>query len=296
MDRSKVDKAEFITRQFHRTHNKRFENYALTRIWHGINSTEVKMVTQQYVIRDEGCSLLDAYFPQFNIGIEVDEAQHKAEENAAADRLRERDVIRAIGCRIYRIDVTRDIHLIHEQCDAIIRIIRDGINKPGYETCNMDDEYTPHRYIEKGYISLEDNAAFRKQIDALQCFGIYYKSSWTGGENHPLLDDVLIWFPKMHARREWINVLDETESTIYETNEDFTKNEEMIPIWLSGKRQKRYTFVYSKDSLGMVLYRFKGVFELDQEATKLEKRAVWRRTEESVKTINTILKGNRQLL
>lgn len=61
-----ISKAEFITRQFQRTHNKRFENYVLTRIWHGVNSTDVKMITQQYVIREDGCALLDAYFQQFN--------------------------------------------------------------------------------------------------------------------------------------------------------------------------------------------------------------------------------------
>ena len=287
-----ISKAEFITRQFHRTHNKRFENYVLTRIWHGVNSTDVKMITQQYVIREDGCALLDAYFPQFNIGIEVDEAQHKIKENEKADKQRERDVVQAIGCKIYRVDVTREIDDIHKQCDEIVSIIKNKMNVSEFEPWNIEEDYSPKRFIKKGSISLEDNAAFRKQTDALKCFGIYYKASWTGGEKHPIYEDVLIWFPKMHARKEWINTLTEDETIIYEENEDQIKNKNSVDIWVNKERHTRYVFSYSKDSLGMVLYRFKGVFELDVEATKSENRAVWKRTGLKVKTIDKVLKGN----
>ena len=288
-----ISKAEFITRQFQRTHNKRFENYVLTRIWHGVNSTDVRMITQQYVIREDGCALLDAYFPQFNIGIEVDEAQHKIKENEKADKQRERDVVQAIGCKIYRVDVTVDIDNIHKQCDEIINIIKNKMNVPEFESWNIEKDYSPERFIKKGFISLEDNAAFRKQTDALRCFGIYYKASWTGGENHPIYDDVFIWFPKMYARKEWVNILAENETIIYETNEDPIKNKECIDKWINQERHTRYVFSYAKDSLGMVLYRFKGVFELDVEATKGENRAAWKRTDDSVETINKVLKGNK---
>lgn len=43
----------------------------------------------------------------------------------------------------------------------------------------------------------------------------------------------------------------------------------------------------------MILYRFKGVFELDREATISENRAVWKRTGDTVKTIEQVLKGNK---
>ncbi|BCZ45837.1 hypothetical protein psyc5s11_19040 [Clostridium gelidum] len=288
-----ISKSEFITRQFQRTHNKRFENYVLTRIWHGINSTDIKMITQQYVIRDDGCALLDAYLPQFNIGIEVDEAQHKIESHVKADSQSEKDVIQAIGCQIYRVDVTVGIDDIHKQCDEIISIIKNKMKYSEFESWDIEEEYSPERYIKKGFISLEDNAAFRKQTEALKCFGIYYKSSWTGGENHPTYDDVFIWFPKMHARKEWINILVENETIIYETNEDSIKNKEFVDKWINQKRNIRYVFTYAKDSLGMVLYRFKGVFELDKEATIHENRAVWKRTGDTVKTIDQVLKGNK---
>jgi hypothetical protein len=244
-------------------------------------------------MRDDGCALLDAYFPQLNIGIEVDEAQHKINDNIKADRCREKDVIRAIGCDIYHIDVTHSILDIHRRCDEIIKLIKDRMNSTDFEIWDTDNEYAPDRFIQKGCMSTNDNPAFRKHIDALKCFGIYYKASWTGGEPHPVHDDVLIWFPKIHARKEWINVIDDEETTIYEKNEDPKKTEETISIWLSEPRQKRYVFVYSKDSLGMVLYRFKGVFELDKQATISESCAVWRKVCDVVETTDQILKGTK---
>lgn len=251
------------------------------------------MVAQQYVLLESGCALLDAYFPQFNIGIEVDEAQHKTEINHVLDKKRERDVIRAIGCTVLRVDVTRGISEIHMACDQIVSIIKHKMMSSTYDPWNIESEYGSKRHIDRGYISVNDNVAFRKQIHALECFGIYYKSSWTGGETHPTEDDVHIWFPKIHARRDWINELDENEETIYEKNEDSKKNEETINKWITSKRTKRYVFVYSKDSLGLVLYRFKGVFELDKAETLNRRMAVWRKICDTVVTTLDVLKGKK---
>ena len=130
-----MDKKDFILRQFQRTHSKRYENYILTRIWHGINSLDVKMITQQYVKREESkCALLDAYFPQFNIGIEVDEGHHKHSDSIVLDELREKDVIKATNCMILRIDATLDIEKIHEDCDKTVSFIKEKMNEPQFKT------------------------------------------------------------------------------------------------------------------------------------------------------------------
>jgi len=44
----------------------------------------------------------------------------------------------------------------------------------------------------------------------------------------------------------------------------------------------------------MVLYRFKGVFQLDKEATEKESQAIWRKIEDKVETTNQILRGKKQ--
>lgn len=166
------------------------------------------------------------------------------------------------------------------------------MDKFEYEPWNIENEYSPDKYIKKGnYFNY--NAAFRKMTDVLECFGIYYKAFQQGVCNHPTDKDILIWFPKMYARKEWINVINENEDIIYEMNENEEKNRDYIDIWINTKRKKRYVFVYTKDSLGMVLYRFKGIFELDENATKKENKAVWIRTGDTVETIENIIKGNK---
>ena len=49
---------------------------------------------------------------------------------------------------------------------------------------------------------------------------------------------------------------------------------------LEGKEKDltiRYVFTYYKDSSGMNMYRFKGIFEVDKEATVKEQKRVWRK-------------------
>lgn len=293
MSKITYSKENFITRQLQRTHNKRFENYALTRIWHGINSIDIKMVTQQYVILEKGCALLDAYFPQFNIGIEVDESHHFIEENITADKIRQKDVIRALNCVIYRIDVTLPFQEIHEQCDRVIQEIRTRMLSDKFEPWNLEEEFSEDKYIRNGFMTIGDNPIFRRQVDVLKCFGIYYKATWTGGENHPILDKVFIWFPKMYGSKEWINEFNYDETVIYEHNIDPIKNKEVMEQWLHMERSIRYVFVYAKDSLGRVLYRFKGVYQLDYEETKNRGKAVWCRISDRVDTIDEVLKGKK---
>lgn len=285
-----MDKKEFITRQFHRTHSKRFENYILTRIWHGIDSLDVKMVTQQYVKREEcKCALLDAYFPQFNIGIEVDEGHHKHLDNIALDELRERDVIKATSCRIFRVDATLDVERIHEKCDEIASFIREKMNEPQFKPWDMG-EYDPQTYIKRGYVSAEEGAAFRRITDALKCFGIYYDGYQRATIQHPTLSNVEICFPKLFNFGEWINSIDASEETIYEKNADPDKNEKQLTRWVENEKNVRYVFAFSKDSLGLTLYRFKGEFTLNKEATLRKGMAVWERTSLVLPTTKEILK------
>jgi hypothetical protein len=165
-----------------------------------------------------------------------------------------------------------------------VKHIINNYNAADIEPWDIETEYSHQKYIDKGFISTEDNAAFRTIVDALKCFGLDYKGVWSGGINHPFYSDVLIWFPKLYSKGEWLNDINETENIIYEQNVDKQKNKDSLKAWLSARRTKRIVFAYSKDSLGFTLYRFKGLFELDQEATKLHERAVWRKTSETVET------------
>ena len=79
-------------------------------------------MTQKYVKRTlngtSGYASIDLYFPQFNIGIEVDEAHHISQEEL--DRLRTEDIVSAIdGYNERRIIVS----------NRTILEINDDINK-----------------------------------------------------------------------------------------------------------------------------------------------------------------------
>ena len=72
-----MKKYNFIKKQLSKTNKKNDENYVVSRIWHLLNNPDVKMITQQYIVRDvetKTYALADIYFPQINMIIEIDDA------------------------------------------------------------------------------------------------------------------------------------------------------------------------------------------------------------------------------
>lgn len=287
IDREMNDKREYIARQLARTHNKKYENYVVTRIWHKLDRLDVKLVTQQYVSRSNGHALIDLFFPQIDLFIEVDEGQHLKEINLTEDKLRERDIISATENHIVRIDVTKSMEDIHKQTDDIVLKIQKLIEdqKNSFVPWNLTEEYDPQTYIDKGKISLEDNVAFKTCKDACNCFGYNYKNFQRGGIRHPYKNDTLIWFPKLYPHGEWINNISSIGNTILERNKDKIKNDEFMEKWLKSERNVRIVFAQGKDALGFMRYRFKGVFKINREKTELEQCAVWEKISDQVDTI-----------
>lgn len=95
---------DHFIRQIHRTEYKRHENFVLGALIHDGLIQELLVTTQQYVrLGDEGYALVDIYFPQLGIAVEVDEPHHDAHRNA--DLERERYIRDALACDVIRIDV-----------------------------------------------------------------------------------------------------------------------------------------------------------------------------------------------
>jgi len=74
---------------------------------------DVNFVTQQFVMRPTGYALADLYIPQIGLFVEVDEGRHKTEYNVSEDEIRDKDVVAATNNEIVRIDVTKDLLVIH---------------------------------------------------------------------------------------------------------------------------------------------------------------------------------------
>lgn len=280
-----MNKLEFISRQFAKAETKKFEHYVVTRIWHLLNNSDVKIVTQQFVSRPNGRAMTDMYFPQIGVHIEVDEGFHKKQIDA--DKIREADIINATEHELFRVDVTKSVEDIHCAIDEIVSFIKIKVqNSTDFKPWDLDKEQNPQTYIEKGYIDLEDDVAFRTMVDAANCFGLNIKPKgiWTGGAKHPIEPNTLIWFPKLYQNNKWNNRISGDDEIITEKNESEDEAEKHIKSVIEKAPHTRITFAKVKSPLGDVMYRFKGKYQLDLEATSTNLGLVWKRIATRVKT------------
>lgn len=88
-----LSKSEYLYKMFSkRTKNKDRENYIINRIWSLLNDDRIFPITQQQIMRTNQKfkrALVDLYFPQINLGIEVDEDHHLSNSNKDFDRFRD---------------------------------------------------------------------------------------------------------------------------------------------------------------------------------------------------------------
>lgn len=101
---------EQIRRTFHLKKNqknfrvKKHENYVITNLLHDERLRDLKPVTQYYVpLSDANYALIDIYYPQINLAIEVDEPHHL--ENKAADLARQKAIEEKLQCKFIRFNV-----------------------------------------------------------------------------------------------------------------------------------------------------------------------------------------------
>lgn len=281
-----MNKLEFITRQLAKTIKKNYENYVVTRIWHKLDNINIKFITQQYVSRGEGkYAYTDMYFPQLNLHIEVDEPHHKL--NIDADKVREADIVNITNHRIIRVDINEDLVSIHCQIDNIVKEINLMIQSFGdkFIPWDIEKELNPETYVELGYISIQDNVAFTKSFEACNCFGLNYKGLQRGGANHPIEVDTFIWLPKLYPNGEWDNTMSFNEDIIFEKAAVTNNKYYGRPININSvKRKKRIVFAKVRGPLGDIMYRFKGLFELDEKESTNKNCFAWRKISDTVKT------------
>jgi very-short-patch-repair endonuclease len=278
-----VDKIEYISRQFSKAQHKKYEHYVVTRIWHLLNDLSLKIVTQQYVTRPEGRAMTDLYFPQLRLHIEIDEGFHKLQ--IELDKLREADIVNATGHEILRVNVTRDIKSINQDIQEIIQTIRrKKAELTGFKTWDIEKEMSAQTYIDKGFIDLADDCSFRTILEALKCFGINYKGVQFVAIKHPLEEGTIIWFPKLYANEEWDNSISDDESLISEISKSPDKAMKHIEKIKASPYHRRIVFARVKSPLGDIMYRFKGLYEIDMLSSAKSDRLFWKKVSGRVKT------------
>ncbi len=142
----------------------------------------------------------------------------------------------------------------------------------------------PIRWIEKRRISVDDKVAFRKSVDACRCMGLNYKGFQRGGADHPFEANTLVWFPKLYPNGVWDNRLDEKSAVITERCVDPARRKRHVERLLASPLKRRVVFARVRGSLGYVMYRFRGVFRLQEKATTERGGVVWKRISKTAKT------------
>lgn len=279
-----MDKLQYLVRQIAKTNKKNYENYVVTRIWHRLDNLEIKFVTQQYIAKSDGnYALTDMYFPQLGLHVEVDEPHHHRQ--ISEDIIREQDIVNVTQHEIIRIDISKGIDAIHGQIEGLVQKIIQRISDLGdnFVPWDLKKEHDPHTFLDLGYIDVKDNVAFERSVDAVNCFGYNHKGFQRAGIRHPIEKGTKIWFPKLYPNDGWINKITSDEQLITERPADPAKIQEHMNQYLTNP-EKRIVFARVKGPLGDTMYRFKGIYDVDQSASIDKQCMVWKRIAERVKT------------
>lgn len=295
-------KLDYMARLFRKIRNKRFESYAIQRIWHRLDDPRVRFVTQQYFKRQNNgrYALADLYLPQLKLVVEVDEGQHNLVENKILDAIRSNE-IQAVdeNITIKRIPICKSVKNssgmdeivwnslddVNKSIDNIVDYIKAEIVRlgPNFKPWEGDDLLSVDYHQNKGYFSIIENDYIRTIDDAAAIFGTKAKHKGflrAAGFNIPGKDGYIVWCPVIN-NDVWENKLLDGGHFITEVNKKASHDERerhYRNAVLSG--ESRVTFFKEKDDLGFCFYRFVGVFQADLGKSIQEDKTVWVRVAE----------------
>lgn len=256
---NKLDELTYYAKLLTKLRNKKYEFYVVSRIIHLLNDTEIQFTTQQVVRKNDGRRyLIDLYFPQFQIAVEIDESHHLSNEEA--DRVREREIVTYTGVTFFRIKCDNNSNLasVHQKIDELINEIRlrkDTLKDNGnFKPYSYQDEFSVEKWLKVGRLELDDGAKFRTHADVLRLFGKDYTSHQRS--TSPLNENEQVWFPKLYKNDDWDNSIDNDGKEI---NQIKVGNEMEIK-----EIKDSIVFAHQKDVFGNIYYSFKGVFRCEK--------------------------------
>ncbi|THK40631.1 hypothetical protein E8Q33_12250 [Methylophaga sp. SB9B] len=278
-------KTDYILRSLRKLSHKTWELFIITRILHELDDDEIEFVTQQLVRRpDASRALTDLYFPQLDLHLEIDEPFHNYQ--LRTDQLREQDIVLITGHRIERIKVLdeagqqKPLHRIRFEVDNFVSLIKklkeSQIKKAHFIAWDWDKKFSSVPIIERGYLDVEDNVTFRKQTEAMRCFGFIGKGYQRGDWPIPDGTHDRIWFPRLFEHFIWHNELTADGKYIFEralNDEGVRSIAKQLKDAEAHPERKIIVFAKAKDPLGANLLRYVGTFVINIYAsTKWEIR------------------------
>jgi hypothetical protein len=267
-----LTKTDYILRSLQKIRNKKWEFFIISRIIHALDDDEIEFVTQQYVRRENGAyALTDLYFPQFDLHLEIDEPPHEEEIKKQKDTLRTRDLVLMTGHTIERLKIQKvdrtlkSLPEIRSEVDEFVKKIRiQKTMKSDFVPWNLETRYSPEPVIARGVVKIANNVVFRKQIDAMRCFGFKGNGWQKGAWRIPDGSNDYLWFPRLFKHGMWRNELSEDGTEIHERaiNSDGRASIEKQRRDISEQPNRRIiVFAKAKDALGYSLLRYVGTFQ-----------------------------------
>ena len=137
-------KLEYLAKTMSRGTHKKYETFFVNYIYANVYDPNLEVATQQYV-RTEGekeYSLIDLYFPQIKVAIEIDEGQHENRWNHSEDIKRMSRIASAIeSIDFQRLEITkgkrnRELADVIKDADKIVKHIKK--KAPPREKSGMD--------------------------------------------------------------------------------------------------------------------------------------------------------------
>lgn len=282
---------DYNLNQLRRSFGKKYENYVISRILHkvGDEADDIQFVTQQYVKRPTGRALTDLYVPQFNLHIEIDEPAH--EKIKDEDLLRETDIVEATDGHVFRRinieSIKGDIKQLNKKVDEIAQEILELRQSDSFTPWNSEDEFNEKRIVSSGKLAVEDRPRFRTIAAAANLLGQNVngmQKSFFRSKKYP---DYKLWFPKFYKNNLWDNKLVDDVAVLQEHNLGFGDLIQEKPLSLEGtshhfqklidEKGCRIVFPRFKDNLGVIVYRFMGIYAVDAKLSSVDGGMIYRR-------------------
>lgn len=264
------EELNYYAKVLEKIQNKKYELYVVSRIIHLVDDREIEFTAQQHVRTENGRYLIDLYFPQLKLAIEVDESHHKRQ--VIKDKLREQAVISESEIeKFLRVDVNgKSIDEVNTKIGSIVEEIqkrRKSLeSKSKFRPFLYGQKYDIEHWLKQGSISVTDDARFRTHADVAVLFGRNYKSYQKA--TIKLDDRNYVWFPKLYGNSKWDNQISADGKKIVQKSKQEGKGKKK-KVW----ERDMIVFAHYRDPLGKVYYTFKGVFRTDppqKKATSFE--------------------------
>lgn len=166
-------KYQHYTNQIRRTYRKQHENFVVTSLIHDSRLSELAPYTQHYVKRsDQGYALIDLYYPQIDLAIEIDEPYHEYVKEA--DKVRERLVASNLNCEFIRIRVSTG-NVVKQIEDLKLRVIAKMVEKNEHFTPWEPPKHIDFEELRKRH----ENTLFVKLVGQVKPDRLYQRQ--TGG-------------------------------------------------------------------------------------------------------------------